>query len=119
MKIKLQEELNNENESGEEIIDLSSINENLIIIYYYSEFEKGKNIPDKSQNIKSIINYFKMEYIQNKLNSQKIEIDIQKYEDETYNKEMNEIFKKIKEFEDYYLNNCQNVESNHNYYFTK
>lgn len=117
---KIQEYLDNENENEENVIDYNSINENLIILYYYSEFEKGKNIPDKSQNIKSIINYFTMEYIKNKLNYQKIETDIQKYEDETtYNKEMNDILKKIKEFEDYYKDNCQNLESNHNFYFTK
>ena len=99
-----------EDEEENEEKDNFNINEqegNLIILYYYSQFKKGKLIPPKSTDTSNIIKYFTMKNMKRNMEKEIKDIEEQLKENEMKDKSLNDqidhISKRMIEFYDDYV----------------
>lgn len=98
------DEVEEEQEEDEvkKVFDIEELEGNILILYYYSEFKKKKNIPPRSEDTQNIINYFTMENMNKNLEKEnKILLEENKkkmFEEKTLNNKIDDISKRMMEF---------------------
>jgi len=98
-------EENEEEEEKKGDFNIGLQKNNMIILYYYSEFLNKNNIPPKSKETKKIINFFSMKNMEknHKIEQEIInEVQILLEDEKTYNNKINDISNKLKKFYETY-----------------
>ena len=106
-----------EEEDDNEPFNINEQENNIIILYYYSEFLKNKQIPIKSRDTREIIKYFTLENMEKKENNKEEtikEIKLKMKEEENYNNKIDNISDKLRDFYVLYEKENKNSEKLYN-----
>ena len=100
-----EEEEEEEKEKGKEDFNISPQENNMIILYYYSEFLENNYIPPKSKETKKIIDFFSMKNMEkSNIIEKEIVNEVQTLleEENTYNNKITDYSNKLKQFYERY-----------------